>query len=39
LSLNEVVWTGTRFVAVGEKGMILASEDGADWRIVENAPT
>jgi hypothetical protein len=34
LSLNEVVWTGTRFVAVGENGMILASEDGAAWSIV-----
>ena len=34
LSLNEVTWTGMRFVAVGEKGMILASEDGIDWSIV-----
>jgi len=33
LTLNEVVWTGTRFVAVGGKGTILESEDGMTWSI------
>jgi len=34
LDLSEVVWTGTYFVAVGQKGTILVSEDGAAWSMV-----
>lgn len=34
LDLDEVVWTGTRFVAVGQKGTILASLDGATWSMI-----
>lgn len=36
LSLNEVVWTGARFVVVGQMGSILASDDGLTWRIVQS---
>lgn len=32
LFLNEVIWTGTQFVAVGNGGAILTSWDGARWR-------
>jgi hypothetical protein len=34
LDISEVVWNGTRFVAVGQKGMILASADGVIWSMV-----
>ena len=34
LSLNEVVWTGTRFVAVGQQGTILVSDDGLSWNMI-----
>jgi len=29
--LNDVVWNGTRFVAVGDEGKVLTSSDGTDW--------
>jgi hypothetical protein len=29
--LNDVAWTGERFVAVGDDGHILTSTDGTDW--------
>jgi hypothetical protein len=29
--LNDVAWTGTNFVAVGDSGVILTSPDGVDW--------
>lgn len=31
VSLSDVVWSGERFIAVGEDGVILTSEDGIDW--------
>jgi len=30
-ALNDVIWNGTRFVAVGDGGKILSSRDGVDW--------
>ncbi|HEX2612018.1 MAG TPA: hypothetical protein VHO02_00300 [Fibrobacteria bacterium] len=30
-SLDKVIWTGTRFVAVGMNGTILTSSDGVTW--------
>lgn len=29
--LNDVIWTGEKFVAVGGAGTILISDDGVDW--------
>jgi hypothetical protein len=29
--LNDVVWNGTNFIAVGDNGVILTSADGIDW--------
>ena len=37
--LHDVVWTGERFVAVGEGGLILVSLDGRDWSAVESGTT
>ena len=31
IGLNDVIWSGERFVAVGEDGVILTSEDGIEW--------
>jgi hypothetical protein len=30
-NLNDVIWAGTQFVAVGNEGAIFTSPDGADW--------
>ena len=30
-ALNDIVWNGSRFIAVGDGGMILSSRDGIDW--------
>lgn len=30
-ALNDVVWTGSAFVAVGDGGKVLTSGDGVDW--------
>ena len=30
-TLNDVVWNGSQFVAVGDGGVILSSSDGVDW--------
>jgi photosystem II stability/assembly factor-like uncharacterized protein len=31
VGLNDVVWSGEKFIAVGEDGVILTSENGIDW--------
>lgn len=31
LGLNDVTWSGERFIAVGDDGLILTSQDGIDW--------
>ena len=31
VSLNDVIWSGERFIAVGDDGVILSSRDGIDW--------
>jgi photosystem II stability/assembly factor-like uncharacterized protein len=31
VSLNDVTWNGERFIAVGDDGLILTSQDGIDW--------
>ncbi|RMH20709.1 MAG: hypothetical protein D6698_03680 [Gammaproteobacteria bacterium] len=31
MRLKRVRWTGTHFLAVGEQGVILSSQDGLDW--------
>ncbi len=31
IALNDVVWSGETFIAVGEDGVILTSPDGIDW--------
>ena len=31
LGLNDVTWSGERFIAVGDNGLILTSPDGIDW--------
>ncbi len=31
--LNKVAWSGSEFVAVGDKGLILSSSDGANWQL------
>ncbi len=33
--VNDVVWTGARFLAVGDGGSIWLSEDGLDWTLPE----
>lgn len=30
-SLNDVIWTGKQFVAVGDKGLMMTSNDGIKW--------
>ena len=32
LCIYSVVWTGDKFIAVGDKGEILSSTDGSDWQ-------
>ena len=34
--LNDVIWDGTVFIAVGERGAILTSSDGIDWMTRES---
>jgi len=29
--INDVVWTGTRYIALGAGGRVLTSENGSDW--------
>jgi hypothetical protein len=36
--VNDVAWSGSRYVAVGSGGMIVSSADGLSWN-VENSPT
>lgn len=31
-SLVDIVWSGAKFIAVGDKGTILSSEDGINWK-------
>jgi hypothetical protein len=31
ISLNDVIWSGERFIAVGDDGVILTSQNGIDW--------
>ncbi len=35
VSLNSVVFTGNRFIAVGKFGAVIVSDDGANWRSVD----
>src|SRR4051812_11894911 len=30
-NLHDVVWAGSRFVAVGDQGTVLSSNDGSSW--------
>ena len=36
---TDMLWSGRRFVAVGEGGAVLLSENGTDWRFVDNGVT
>lgn len=36
--VNDVAWSGSRYVAVGNGGTIISSADGISWN-VENSPT
>lgn len=38
-SLSGVVWSGTRFVAVGSKGTIVHSSDGVSWMTAGHSAT
>jgi hypothetical protein len=31
IGLNDVLWSGERFIAIGEDGVILTSQNGIDW--------
>ena len=37
--LRAIVWSGERFVAVGEDGSIVYSNDGDTWHAVASLPT
>lgn len=31
-SLNDIIWDGKKFIAVGEEGVVLSSRDGVAWK-------
>lgn len=34
--LNDVIWTGKKFLAVGEQGLIMTSKDGINWTVADS---
>ena len=39
LVTGEIIWDGSRFVGVGQNGLISTSDDGLAWRRAKNQPT